>query len=140
MRAPEGRRNRSRGHDSSAPPGRVHFLRLFPVAAPASRGCHRLLSGAPAGCRPAPHLNSLLIQYKQVSRLFLAGVLRELRDDDPETFAPLARRAARVTNPVVYEACVKPAGGRIIVIRGDSVCITSRSKLCQEQRQIALRR
>jgi 4-hydroxybenzoyl-CoA reductase subunit beta len=50
--------------------------------------------------KPLDNTDFLMTWRKQVSKLFLAGVLRELRGDDPETFAPLARRAARVTNPV----------------------------------------
>lgn len=50
--------------------------------------------------KPLDNTDFLMTWRKQVSKLFLAGVLRELRGDDPETFPLLARRAVTIGEPV----------------------------------------
>jgi 4-hydroxybenzoyl-CoA reductase subunit beta len=50
--------------------------------------------------KPLDNTDFLMTWRKQVSKLFLAGVLRELRGDDVEAFPLLARKAARVLEPV----------------------------------------
>ncbi|MFA6958052.1 MAG: FAD binding domain-containing protein [Thermoanaerobaculia bacterium] len=50
--------------------------------------------------KPLDNTDFLMTWRKQVSKLFLAGVLRELRGDDVETFPLLARRASNVGEAV----------------------------------------
>ncbi|MBI2213229.1 MAG: FAD binding domain-containing protein [Acidobacteria bacterium] len=50
--------------------------------------------------KPLDNTDFLMTWRKQVSKLFLGGVLRELRGDDVQTFPLLARRAATLRNPV----------------------------------------
>lgn len=50
--------------------------------------------------KPLDNTDFLMTWRKQVSKLFLGGVLRDLRGDDVETFPLLARRAARALDPV----------------------------------------